>query len=254
MEKEMFSKLASKVGITSARVSRKAEEYLRLSEVKCTGLGDTTATSKAVICLQLAATSMRLPIDKEYAIKLSGLNKKVYRSNLKSMECLLGLESHLCIRDLAVQYGCVEAVKVASQIIGRYEASLPPVQQQDLDLSKPLFITAALHTACKCLKIKLDARKLAASSGVRKSIFDRLCTQMQTLGQDICTEVPLKESIKTPHKRTKTLMECIEQAGEEDEGQSASQKKRLENSEEQDSLQDYEQWKRKILEKALQSN
>ncbi|KAG1964203.1 origin recognition complex subunit [Pimephales promelas] len=187
MDKELFSKLASKIGITSVKVLSQAEEYMRLSQVKCVGLGSVTATSKAIICLELAATSMKFPVDKEYAIKLSGLSPKVYSSNLKSMECMLGLQSSLGLRDLAVQYGCLEAVKVASQILERYETSLPAAQQQDLDLSKSLFTTAALYAACKCMKIKTD-RKLASSSGAKKGIFDRLCTQFQKFGQEICSK------------------------------------------------------------------
>lgn len=37
---------------------------MRLSQVKCTGLGGSTASSQAVICLELAATAMKFPIDK----------------------------------------------------------------------------------------------------------------------------------------------------------------------------------------------
>lgn len=44
---------------------RKAEEYLRLSQVKCTGLmAQMTATSSAVMCLDLAASFMKQPVDK----------------------------------------------------------------------------------------------------------------------------------------------------------------------------------------------
>ncbi|KAM4602776.1 origin recognition complex subunit 6 [Polymixia lowei] len=259
MEKEMFSKLASKMGITSARTIRQAEEYVRLSLVKCTALGNITTTSKAVICLELAASSMKLPLDKEYAIKLSGINKKLYQSHLKAMECLLGLESHPGLRELGLQYGCMDAVKLAAQILERYETSLPAAQQQDLDLSKPLFTTAALHSACKCLKIKVD-KKLAASSGAKKGIFDRLCVQLQRLGQDICKEItPLKAPVKTTQKRQKEMMESIKRADEEELSPSASkhQKKKNEEEEEEEKeetrAQDYEEWKRNILENALKS-
>ncbi|MCJ8747212.1 hypothetical protein PDJAM_G00150750 [Pangasius djambal] len=64
MDGESFRKLASKLGITSPKVLSQAEEYMRLSQVKCTGLGGSTASSKAVICLELAATAMKCPIDK----------------------------------------------------------------------------------------------------------------------------------------------------------------------------------------------
>lgn len=35
------------------------------------------------------------------------------------MEAMLGLNTNLGLRDLAVQYGCMEAVKVAGQILDR---------------------------------------------------------------------------------------------------------------------------------------
>ncbi|MGH0131488.1 UNVERIFIED_CONTAM: hypothetical protein FKN15_077130 [Acipenser sinensis] len=93
-------------------------------------------------------------VSKEYVVKLSGLNKNVYQSHLKPLECMLGLETQMGIRDLAVQRGCTEAVNTAVKILPRYESSLPEAQQSGLDLSKLLFTTAALFTACKCMKIK----------------------------------------------------------------------------------------------------
>ncbi|KAL1007108.1 hypothetical protein UPYG_G00082090 [Umbra pygmaea] len=251
MEKEMFTKLAFKIGISSAIIIRQAEEYMRLSLVKCTGLGNTTGTSKAVICLELAATSLKSPMDKDYAIKLSGLNKKQYQSTLKAMECMLGLESHMGLRELAVQYGCMDAVKLAAQILEKYQASLPAVQRQDVDLSKPLFTTAALNAACKCLKIKVD-KKLASSSGARRGIFDRLSTQLQKMGQEIQKEAtPFKEPFQKAQKRQKTLIESIEQKVEEEELE-PFQKQQKTNSEES-KTQDFEEWKRKILENALKA-
>uniref|UniRef100_A0A8C7F5S1 Origin recognition complex, subunit 6 n=1 Tax=Oncorhynchus kisutch TaxID=8019 RepID=A0A8C7F5S1_ONCKI len=97
-----------------------ADEYVRLSLVKCTGLGITTGTSKAVIYLELVATSMKLPLDKEYDFKLSGLNKKQYQSNLKSHLGVLNLQIFCQLLFLA-----------------------------NVDLSKPLFTTAALNAACE---------------------------------------------------------------------------------------------------------
>ncbi|XP_028812718.1 origin recognition complex subunit 6 [Denticeps clupeoides] len=253
MDTEMFSKLASKMGITSAKILRQAEEYMRLSQVRCTGLANTTATSKAVICLELAANCMKFPLDKEYANKLSGLSKKAYQSNLRSMECMLGLQANLGLRDLAVQYGCLDAAKVANQILHRYEESLPAAQQQDLDLTKPLFTTAALFTACRCMKIKVE-KKLAAASGAKKGIFDRLCSQLQSLGQQICSDVThMKEPVKKAQKRQKTLLETLEQEEEQDDEHPTSLKNLKEADSEECVKQDYEAWKKKILENALKA-
>ncbi|XP_057609985.1 origin recognition complex subunit 6 [Chionomys nivalis] len=246
MESELVRRLAPRLGLAEPGVLRKAEEYLRLSKVKCTGLSaHSSETSSAVICLDLAAACMECPLDRAYLIKLSGLNKKMYQSYLKSFECLLGLNSNIGIRDLAVQFGCTEAVNMASKILQSYESSLAETQRADLDLSRPLFTTAALLSACKILKLKVDKTKMISTSGVKKAIFDRLCKQLEKIGQQInrdsgdlaspalkkkkiLIEPPakeLEEVIETPHKLPK----------------------------DESLTQDYEEWKRKILENAAKA-
>ncbi|XP_039359494.1 origin recognition complex subunit 6 [Mauremys reevesii] len=245
-EPGVIQRLAPKLGIVAPGVLRKAEEYLRLSQVKCTGLlAQTTATSNAVMCLDLAAGYMQHPVDKSYLVKLSGLNKRTYQSCMKSFECLLGLNSNLGIRDLAVQFCCTEAVNTASKILQRYESSLSEMQQTDLDLSKPLFTTAALFTACRCLKLKVDKKKMVDTSGVKKAIFDRLCGQLETIGQQISRDSASLTPQPTPSQ--KTLLECTEK--EEDEVETPRKRQKSET----EAKQDYEEWKKRILENAVKA-
>ncbi|KAM6223726.1 origin recognition complex subunit 6 [Rhynchocyon petersi] len=247
MESGLVRRFALRLGIAESDVLRKAEEYLRLSQVKSIGLSlHTTETSSAVICLDLAAACMKCPLDRAYLIKLSGLNKKMYQSCLKSFECLLGLKSNIGIRDLAVQFSCIEAVNMASKMLQSYESSLPQTQQVDVDLSRPLFTSAALLSACKILKLKVDTNKMVATSGVKKAIFDRLCRQLEKIGQQV-VEGKLQDLATPPQKKKKTV---VEPKAKEIE-------KTLENpyklQEDEDKTQDYEEWKRKILENAAKA-
>ncbi|KAM9607224.1 origin recognition complex subunit 6 [Trichechus inunguis] len=247
MESGLIQRFARRLGITEPDVLRKAEEYLRLSQVKCVGLSaHTTETSNAVMCLDLAASCMKCPLDRAYLIKLSGLNKKMYQSCLKSFECLLGLKSNIGIRDLAVQFSCTEAVNVASKILQSYEASLPQAQQVDLDLSRPLFTSAALLSACKILKLKVDKNKMVATSGVKKAIFDRLCKQLEKTGQRIDREPG--DLATPPRKKKKTV---VEPAAKERE-KTVEIPHQLQKNE--DPTQDYEEWKRRILENATKAS
>ncbi|KAL8194916.1 UNVERIFIED_CONTAM: Origin of replication complex subunit 6 [Gekko kuhli] len=242
----MIHRLAARMGVATPGVLSKAEEYLRLSQVKCaTLLVQMTATSNAVICLDLAASFMKHPVDKSYVVKLSGLNKAAYQSCLRSFESLLGVHSSVSIRDLAVQFGCTEAVNVAAKILQRYESSLPGSQQTDLDLSKPLFTTAALLTACRCLKLKVDKNKMVATSGVKKAIFDRLCSQLAKISQQIGGENVQPTAEET--KPQKTLQECCEKEGAvgAEVRMPCKRPKRAAAPED-----DYEEWKRRILENA----
>ncbi|XP_036766973.2 origin recognition complex subunit 6 isoform X1 [Manis pentadactyla] len=242
MESGLVRRLAPRLGITEPKVLRKAEEYLRLSQVKCTGLSaHTTETSNAVMCLDLAASCMKCPMDRACLIKLSGLNKKMYQSCFKSFECLLGLNSNVGIRDLAVQFSCTEAVSMASEILQSYESSLPQTRKADLDLSRPLFTTAALLSACKILKLKVNKNKILTISGVKKAIFDRLCKQLENIGQQINREPG--DSANQPRKKRKTLVELPAKETEKVEIPHELHR-------DEDLTQDYEEWKRKILENA----
>ncbi|KAM7058023.1 origin recognition complex subunit 6 isoform 2-T2 [Molossus nigricans] len=180
-----------------------------------------------------------------YVTKLSGLNNKMYQSCLKSFECLLGLNSSVGIRDLAVQFSCMEAVDMAAQVLQSYESSLPQTQQEDLDLSRPLFTTAALLTACKILKLKVDKSKMVATSGVKKAIFDRLCKQLEKIGQQIDREPP--DSGTPPRKGRGT---APEPAGKDTEKVVEILHK---PQHDEDLTLDYEEWKRKILENAARA-
>ncbi|XP_043843540.1 origin recognition complex subunit 6 isoform X1 [Dromiciops gliroides] len=247
MEPGPVARFGPRLGITDPAVLRKAEEYLRLSQVKCTGLSaHTTETSNAIMCLDLAATSMKWPLDRTYLVKLSGLNKKMYQSCLKSFECLLGLNSNLGIKDLAVQFNCLEAVNIASKILQRYEASLLQIQKVDLDLSKPLFTTATLFSACRVLKIKVNKDKMVATSGVKKAVFDRLCKQLEKFEQQVKGEP--SSSASPPAKRQKKMI--VEHSKKEIEDKAESPCKPQQS---EDLKQDYEEWKRKILENATKA-
>lgn len=109
----------------------------------------------------------------------------MYQSYLKSFECLLGRNSNIGIRDLAVQFGCTEAVNMVSEILESYESALRQIQKVDLVLSRPLFTTSALLSACKILKLKVDKNKLVATIGIKKAIFDQLCKELEKIGQQI---------------------------------------------------------------------
>ncbi|GAB1293427.1 Origin recognition complex subunit 6 [Apodemus speciosus] len=189
-----------------------------------------------------------------YLIKLSGLNKKMYQSCLKSFECLLGLNSNVGIRDLAVQFSCTEAVNLAAEILQSYESGLPEAQRAGLDLSRPLFTTAALLSACKILKIKVDKTKMITTSGVKKAIFDRLCKQLEKIGQEINRDAADLASPALKKKKpafSPALKKKKPGLDPTKEIEVIETSHKLPKDE--DLTQDYEEWKKKILENAAKA-
>ncbi|XP_052541583.1 origin recognition complex subunit 6 [Tympanuchus pallidicinctus] len=247
MERGAVQRLAVRLGIGEPRVVRKAEEYLRLSQVKCAGLmAHVTASGLAVMCLELAARCTKHPAGKSSFVKLSGLNKTAYQSSVKALECLLGVNARLGMRELAVQLCCTEALSAASEILQRYESSLPEAQQMELDFSKPLFIAAALFTACRCLKLKVDKSRMLAVSGVKKAIFDRLCSQMEKISRQFNKDdTPL--AAETSETQQTDLEQYEKESSEDYDDEIPCKQPKTETK------QDYEEWKRRILENAAKA-
>ncbi|OXB83990.1 UNVERIFIED_CONTAM: hypothetical protein H355_015501 [Colinus virginianus] len=217
MERGAVRALAARLGLGEPRLVRKAEEYLRLAHVKCSGLmAHLTATAAAVMCLELAARCAKHPAPKSSFVKLSGLNKTAYQSSVKTLECVLGVSARLGMRDLAVQFCCTEAVNAASEILQR------------------------------CLKLKADKAKMVAVSEVKKAIFDRLCSQMEKISQQLS-----KEDIASAAETSETLQADPEQHGKE--GSEDDNDEIPHKQPKTETKQDYEEWKRRILENAAKA-
>ena len=66
MESQVLAALSKKMGIDTSTVVKKATEYLRLTEVRCGSLNalNLTGDAKAVMCLEMAAVCLSIPVDK----------------------------------------------------------------------------------------------------------------------------------------------------------------------------------------------
>ena len=67
MEDETLRSVSKRLGITSRDVLKKAAEFQRLAEVRGFSLA-LTSLAKPVICLELAAHSLQVPVDKVSAM------------------------------------------------------------------------------------------------------------------------------------------------------------------------------------------
>ena len=63
MEDETLRKMSRRLGITTVEVLKKAAELQRLMDVRGCSL-TLTSQAKPVICLEIAAISLHVPVDK----------------------------------------------------------------------------------------------------------------------------------------------------------------------------------------------
>ena len=89
--------------------------FIMFFKVLCVQNYYITFVDQGVIHILLTSKAM--------VVRLSGMTKKPYAHAYKSLECVLGEQKSYSIRDLAVQFGCLEAVKHAENLLQRYRVA-----------------------------------------------------------------------------------------------------------------------------------
>ncbi|CAG2243870.1 ORC6 [Mytilus edulis] len=228
MSKNAVKSVAQNLGVTSQSIIRKAEELLQLIDIRVGSQSLTvlnlTGSCCVVMCIDLAATGSGQPVNKSEALRLSGVNKKIYRNGLKTLESMLGLEERTTIRDLAIKFGCTGAADLACQVLQSYEKSFSGA---DMDFSGSLFMASSLCAACRVLKIKVDRTKLIEICSIKSYKVD--------WEQESCAG-----------EEENTIVDDIERLSQDE----VSTPKKQKEEEEQNIKTDYEQWKKQILENA----
>lgn len=252
MDGQVLQTLSKKLGITTSSTVRKAEELLRLLAVQC-GAGLTLSTSaKTVICLEIAAISAGATYDKNLAKKLSGLTRPQYVSSSQTVNRLLKVSPNVRVSDLCIAHSATNAKDLAHRVIQEYEHGLK--NKNEVDLLLPVFQSAAVLAACTVMKIKVDKRKLFESSCSKRAVYTKVVEAMTKIAESLHTK-----PVKAGSKRTKTLMDLVE---ENLQGSSPPKRNKcdqesneLQNDEEVDGQQetDFEAWKKRILEAAAAS-
>ncbi|KAI3953914.1 hypothetical protein MKW98_017738 [Papaver atlanticum] len=186
-----ISQLAKKLGLSDSKhIIRKAEELRRLSNTKfdssVIGVGEIC---KAVICLEMAATSFQALFDRQIAIKLSGMSEKAYVRSFNAMQNGIGVKNKLDVRELGIQFGCVRLIPFVQKGLSKYKerflASLPASRRESADFTRPVFTAVAFYLCSKRHKLKVDKVKMIDISGTNENEFKSVSASME----DLCFDV-----------------------------------------------------------------
>lgn len=234
MADKLVTIFAGKLGIYSPKVISKASELNRLLEVKASSQAfrflNVTAAAQVVICLEFAAQISNIPIDKNEAIKLSGLKKRIYQNCHHALGNILDVRSAANIPDLGIQFGCLQAVQLAESILQRYRDSLQAKYAfSQIDISKPVYTVVAFYTACRILKVKVDKQKLMELSREQKMTILPLMEEMNKIASEIPVSAPKKCKRKADSIETGT-------------GDFPARKQKVKIEDE-----DYNEWKERML-------
>jgi len=203
----MIVEFGKRLGITSDKTIRKAQEYERLIQLKTAGISKfkVQGASRQIVCLDLASEAENASIDKELLLKLSGLKKSVYNSSKQMVKQVLGIIGEISFKDSCVQLGCPEIVEEAEKLLKMYQNTSGNDKK---DLDHPGFKAAVLMALSKIKKLGVDRMKLQEMSGLRKSVFDKLVASMITIHQEHEKQNPVLQAKVS--KRTYGFIETVE--------------------------------------------
>ncbi|KAG1334479.1 origin of replication complex subunit 6 [Cocos nucifera] len=190
-----ISSIAARLGLADSKpLVRKAEELRRLSDVQfdssIIGVGEVT---KAIICLEIAASKFQVPFDRQSAIRMGGMSEKAYMRSFNAMQNGLGVKASLDVRELGIQFGCVRLIPLVRKGLSLYKerflSALPPSRRANTDFNRPVFTAVAFYLCAKRHKVaselKVDKLKLIELCGTSESEFSTVSTSMN----DLCFDV-----------------------------------------------------------------
>lgn len=167
---QMIDQLVQKMGlIDEPKIISKTTELLRLLDLRSTNVNTAiNEYAKIVLCIDLAATFLGIPIDQENALKLSGLRKSQYANNKRMFEKLLDLNKQIGISEICTKLGINELAKKATELLELYK-SIVENEANDIDITHPQYPSMAVYQASKLGQKRMSKQKIMAISHLRPS-------------------------------------------------------------------------------------
>ncbi|KDR18447.1 origin recognition complex subunit 6 [Zootermopsis nevadensis] len=239
----LFTLLGSKLGLQSEVVVKKGRELHRLLQLKTSAnVMNISETCQIVVCLDLAASVIGVPFEKLDAIRLAGVTKKIYTSFRHTVEKLLGIGKCITIKDLCLQFGVSEAMPLAQKLLEKYVSE--DARGMVEDLNHPMYNVAAVITACKHCKLKVDRVKLIDMSHIQKSAFLKLASTFEKYAKQLNPNPKFSScSVEVDEYKPASLLKKMEILTKDSKMPSSRSTLSATSN-----LQSYEDWKRSILE------
>ncbi|XP_055854784.1 origin recognition complex subunit 6 [Episyrphus balteatus] len=231
---QMIDQLVQKMGlIDEPKIIEKTTELLRLLDLRSTNISATiNEYAKIILCIDLAAAFLGIPIDQENALKLSGLRKTPYANNKRMFEKLLDLNKQIGINEICTKLGINELAKKATELLEMYK-QIVENEANDIDITHPQYPSMAVYQAGKLNQKRISKSKIMAISHLRPSQWTQLEQRWDKIVATHYTATKDKKIKSPPADGDK----------EADTQKSTLEIKRPKVAE----VEDYEIWKRRML-------
>mmetsp|Transcript_32012 Transcript_32012/g.38754 ORF Transcript_32012/g.38754 Transcript_32012/m.38754 type:complete len:295 (+) Transcript_32012:361-1245(+) len=251
--------ILQRLALKDAAVANKANELLRLANIRFTGGGlGQGEVCKSAVCVELACGLLQLSVDRARIVRFCGAPEKVYANTLAILQGALKIKPKLDIRQLAVQFGCARIVPIIQKTLSTYRerfvASLPEERRAHADFRRPVFLACALYLTARKHKLKVERAKITAAMGVQETEFSQIVESMHTLCYDTIGVTKSKPQTKDDSAvdGKRTASERSEEEGDNGEtlgeiAEDQNDNPALKRSKKMSDEQDYEAWKNRVV-------
>lgn len=196
--------------------------------------------AQSVACVELGCKFFSLDVDPALALKYSLCKTPAaYAKLVGHLQQMLGLQSIIGTKELAIQFGCIQAHDLARKVLQSYKekvrGSLPGVASSDsastiLD-SRNSYPAVAFYLSCRHLKITgVDRKRLMAATGVTEKEFLAVADSFY---QHVPELKPPERKARAP-KKAGVKRKNGEQAGEEGAAAAAAAGEQREDDDDDD--------------------
>ncbi|XP_011184216.2 origin recognition complex subunit 6 [Zeugodacus cucurbitae] len=237
----LIEQMLTKMGLRDeSGMQSKTLELLRILELRSANAPlQLNEYAKTVLCADIATTVLGIACDMEQNVKLSTLRKSHYIKHKRIIEKILDVNKIVGVSDICVQLSMTEASQKATELLELYKTIMAKESANDEnDLIHPQYAAMAVFQAAKILKQKCSKPKIMSFSNLRPTQWQ----QLELRWNKFLT----KHYKETTDKKSKLRVEEAENNIEISKSQSCVESvKRLTSS-----VEDYDKWKKRILEKA----
>ena len=137
-----------------------------------------------MICLHLAAKVQKCPLkDPKALAKMAGVPKIRYANLIGTVEVqILGETKVPTVEEICVQLSCSQLRMKALNVLTNYKKSfldaLNPSRRAGMNFEKALYVAGCVGAAAKMEKMKVDRNALVDFSGVSRTEFDRVVSEI----------------------------------------------------------------------------
>jgi len=162
---------------TNTAVQKKAEEYIRLLDIRAPSLASVHNTCKYAVCVHIACRECNQPIDRGLILKHCSVESSAYRDTYSIVSSVLQISPLITLEKIGAQLGHPELVTVAKKILIKYKErfinSLPEIQRQNVKFDTAPFISVPLVLASEYRNIRIDRQQVLDLTETRVKDFKK---------------------------------------------------------------------------------